>query len=332
MWLQALALVGGLALLYWGAEWVVREASRLAHALGVSALLVGLTVVSLGTSAPEMVVGALASLRDQGELVVGNVIGSNVANIAVILGLTALLAPVSVELRLVRREIPLMIAISLAMLLLAVDREYSRADGGLLLGGLAAFLWTMARAARSAHAERRPGVQAYEAAFDAGVPASSSGPGLHSVALLLAGMGGLLLGAHLLVGSAVYFAETFGVSEVVVGILVVAVGTSLPELATSVVAAARRETGLAVGNIVGSNIFNVLAVLGLAAALRPVAVAPALLRFELPAMVLVSLLVLPLALAGRRYILGRWEGALLLGGYVAFTVVLLVRALAGPAA
>jgi cation:H+ antiporter len=326
MLVQTIALIAGLAMLYWGAERVVEEASRIAQALGISALVIGLTVVSLGTSAPELVVGAIASLRQQGELVVGNVVGSNVANLAVILGLTALIAPVKVDVRLVRREIPLMIGLSMTMLLLAVDSVYSRAEGLLLLIGLLGFLGYMAVGARRS----RPESAAAPAAPAPVLEGDAEVQRLRSVGLLLGGLAALLLGARLLVGSASYFAAALGVSEVVIGIVVVAIGTSLPELATSVVAAVRREVGLAIGNAVGSNIFNILAVLGVAAVLRPIVVPPDLLLFELPAMVLIALLVLALALVGNRLRLGRWEGALLLASYGVFAAMLLQRtALAG---
>lgn len=327
MLIQALGMLVGLVLLYFGADWVVRGAARLARAVGVSTLLIGLTVVSLGTSAPELVVSIVAAARHQGELVVGNVLGSNVLNIALILGAAALIFPVGVHLRLIQREIPFMIALSVVMVVLGLNGVYGRGEGALLLAGLVGYLLYMARASRRPPPENGLVLPAFEEAvsrFDGDKPS-----GWRSAGRLAAGLAVLLVGANLLVAGSLFFATHFGVSEVVVGITIVALGTSLPELATSVVAALRRETDIAVGNAVGSNIFNILAVLGAASVFYPLGVPSGLIRFEFPVMLLASVVILPLALTGRRFQIGRWEGVILLSGYVIFTAALVIRAARG---
>lgn len=319
MILQAILFVAGAAALYFGAEWLVRGSSRLARSFGISALVVGLTVVALGTSAPELVVSTLAALRGQGGVAVGNVVGSNILNLALIVGAGALVAPLTVRMSLIFREAPLMVAAALSLPLLAWDGVLSRLDGGLLTLGFVGYLVFVLRSARREPAEVGAEFEEFEAAGGRPEPGSR----LRAVGLAAAGLAVLVVGAQLLVDAAVFFARAAGVSEVVVGLTVVALGTSLPELATSVVAAARDEGDIAMGNVVGSNIFNSLIILGAAALARPIAADPSLLYFEIPAMLGISLLFPLLAYARRT--LGRWEGALLLGYYVTFTGVLLVR-------
>lgn len=323
MALQALYFVLGLVALYYGAEWLVRGAGRLARSLGVSALVVGLTVVAFGTSAPELVVSVLAALEGRSDVAMGNVVGSNIANIALILGVAAVIYPMRVEAGLVRREIPVMIAVQLLLVLLALNRSLGRLDGVLLMAGLVAYnVWVLRSSKATLGTE--PAVEAEFSAFESAdaIEPLRNGRGRNAMLIVL-GLAALVLGAQLLVDAAVFFARTFGVSELVIGLTVVAVGTSLPELATSVLAALRHEADIAVGNVVGSNIFNALGILGVAATVQPITVAEPLLRLDLPVMIAVCLALLPLA--ARRLRLGRGEGLLLLGGYVAFTVVLLWR-------
>lgn len=314
MLLQALAFLAGLGLLYAGAEALVAGATRLARALGLSSLLIGLTVVAFGTSAPELVVSTLAAAEGTPDLAIGNVIGSNIANIALILALSALVWPLRVESRLVAREIPLMIAASIGFLLLLIDGAVGRGDALILLTAFVGYLWFAFRTRTSLPRE----ITAPSAGSD---PATSESEGwtssrLAAVGLVVVGLGGLVVGAQLLVNASVWFAREVGVSELVIGLTLVAVGTSLPELATSVVASARRNTDIAVGNVVGSNVFNLLAILGCAALVRPLPAAPELLRFQGPVMVVVAILLLPLARTGFR--VQRWEGALLLAAYGGF--------------
>jgi cation:H+ antiporter len=329
MALQIASFLGGIVLLYFGAEWLVRGASRLARSFGMSALVVGLTVVAVGTSAPELIVSVLAVLRGQADMTVGNVVGSNISNIALILGISALIYPIAVRARLLSRGIPLMIAATIMLALLVRDGWLGRSGGALLLLALVGYFVYLLRSTGAELPE-------VEAEFERHQQDRGCCP-RHESRLWnsgLAGIGLVLLagGAHLLVGAATVFARNIGMSDLVVGLTVVAIGTSLPELATSVLAAFRREADIAVGNAVGSNVLNILGVLGPSAMLQPMAISPSLLRFELPVMIGVSLLLLPLAWTRLR--LERWEGALLLVGYVGFIVLLLVRsgAVAGVAA
>jgi cation:H+ antiporter len=314
MILQAGLFIIGIILLYFGAELLVRGSARLARSFGMSALVVGLTVVAIGTS---------AAVRGQTNLTVGNVVGSNISNIALILGISALIYPIGVRGRLLSRGIPLMIAASVAFALLVMDGGLGRPGGLLLVVGLVAYFTYLLRSRDEELPEVETEFEQNQDARDC-CPREESrlwNSGLSAVGLVL-----LAVGAHLLVGAATVFAGYFGLSELVIGLTVVAVGTSLPELATSVLAAFRRETDIAVGNVVGSNVLNILGVLGPAAMLRPLAVAPAMMRFEVPIMIGVSMLLLPLARTRLR--IERWEGALLLVGYVGFITVLLVRSTA----
>jgi cation:H+ antiporter len=324
MILHLLAFLGGIVLLYFGAEWLVRGASRLARSFGLSALVVGLTVVAVGTSAPELVVSVLAAMRDQVDMTVGNVIGSNISNIALILGISAMIYPIAMQSRLVSRGIPLMILATIAFAVLVIDGRLGRGGGALLLAGLVAYFWYLLRSSRT----EPPAV---EAEFDAYQRDRNCCPGdesrLRNVGLVAIGLVLLAAGAHLLVGAATVFATRIGMSELVIGLTVVAIGTSLPELATSVLAALRREADIAVGNAVGSNVLNILGVLGPAAMLRPLGLDAGALRFELPVMLGVSVLLLPFAWTRMR--LERWEGALLVAGYILFIAWLLRRGLGG---
>lgn len=319
---QAALLAAGLAGLYFGAEWLVRGSARLARGYGVSTLVVGLTVVSFGSSAPELLVGVVASVQGRSDVVLGNVVGSNILNIALILGVAALLKPMKVEMRLLSREAPLMVAVSILMGALALDYQIGRVDGVALLTGFVAYLWFVMRAARSETAAVTAEYEQFQIA-QALAPATSRR--MRDVAITLAGLVALAGGAHALVTSAVFFARLLGVTEVMIGLTVVALGTSLPELATSVVAALRGESDIALGNAVGSNLFNILSIIGISALIHPITVAPALLRFEIPFMVATAFVLLPLA--WRRKILGRVSGALLLATYLGFTLILILRSI-----
>ncbi|HSJ24874.1 MAG TPA: calcium/sodium antiporter [Longimicrobiales bacterium] len=326
MLLQGGLFAVGIVILYFGAEWLVRGAGRLARSFGMSALVVGLTVVAIGTSAPELVVSILAVLRGQADLTVGNVIGSNISNIALILGISAVIYPIAVRARLLSRGIPLMIAATLIFTFMVRDGWLGRAGGGILLLALVGYFTYLLRSTD----DELPEVEAEFEQHQEERGCCSEESRLWNTGLVFVGLVLLAGGAHLLVGAATFFATRIGLSELVVGLTVVAIGTSLPELATSVLAAFRKEADIAVGNAVGSNVLNILGVLGPAALLRPLAVSPGMLRFELPVMIVVSLLLLPLAWT--RFRLERWEGVLLVGGYVVFIVVLLARSGAMPGA
>jgi cation:H+ antiporter len=306
----------GLVLLIGGAELLVRGASTLATALRISPLVIGLTIVAYGTSAPELAVSVQSGVAGQGDLALGNVVGSNIFNVLFILGLSATIAPLVVSRQLVRRDVPLMIGVSFILLLLALDGRIGRLDGLLLFAG------AMSYTAYTVIQSRREPQPPADTAPDQHPPA----PWSVQVALVLVGLGMLVLGSRWLVNGAVVFAETLGVSELIIGLTIVAAGTSLPEVATSVLATLRGERDIAVGNVVGSNIFNVLSVLGLTGLVSPAAisVSGAALAFDIPVMLAVAVACLPIFFTG--YLIARWEGLLFLGYYVAYTLYLVLNA------
>jgi cation:H+ antiporter len=316
-----LRLVAGLALLVAGGELLVRGASRLAAALGLAPLVIGLTVVAYGTSAPEAAVTLQSGFGGRPDLALGNVIGSSLFNVLVVLGLSALIVPLVVSQRLVRREVPLLIGVSALVLVLGLDGELGRLDGALLLAG--GIGYTVVAIRRGRREEKEVAAQ-YERAYSS--RQGSAGRVAGQAALIIVGIGLLVLGGRWLVDGAVEVARALGVSELVIGLTIVAAGTSLPEVATSVIAAARRERDIAVGNVIGSNLFNILAILGLAALLVPggVEVAPAALRFDLPVMLAVAVACLPIFFTG--HLIARWEGGLFLGYYLAYTLYVVLQA------
>ncbi len=315
---QLLILMGGVVALYFGAEWLVRGAARLAASVGVTPIAVGLTVVSFGTSAPELVVATVASLKDNGDLAVGNVLGSNLANLGLILGITAVIVPLKVSGTVLRREVPVMLLITAMMYPVMSDLLISRFDGVILLVTLVAYLVFVLR---SAGEETDEVVGEYER-FARALANLTGKSALKDIALITAGSVGLVVGGEAIVDSAAFLAQELGVSDLVIGLTLVAVGTSLPELATSVVAALRKEADIAVGNVIGSNIFNLTAVLGTASVIQPFGVAETVLAIELPAVILLSVLVLPLARP--RYQIHRWEGVILLMCYAVLTTWVVV--------
>jgi len=303
-------LISGIVVLYFGAVWLVRGASRLASSLGVSPIVVGLTVVSLATSAPELVVCLVAALQGNPGLAIGNVMGSNLANIGLILGLTSLVHPLEVKHRVVWREMPVMLLITFAIYPIAFDRVLSRMDGFMLLLVLLAYLVWVFRSGhpdeiKSSHGPRDSMATSEEAA---------SLLNLKDIGHVVLGSAFLVLGGYCIVKGAVEVASALGISEVIIGLTVVAIGTSLPELATSLVAAMRQEVDIAVGNIIGSNIFNLTAIFGTTAIVRPIMIPETVLSRELAGVVLMSLLLLPILRNGWQ--IKRWEGALLLTAYI----------------
>ncbi len=295
----------GLVLLIAGAELLVRCAVRIAANMKVRPLLIGLTVVALGSSAPQMTVSLQAAFNDTADIAVGSVIGSNIFNILVTLGLSALIIPLRVSRQLVRLDIPLMILASGLVFALALNKQLDRLDGVVLLGGLLIYLALLLRQSRhSGH---------HHASHD--LPRTSW---LHNLLLMLAALGLLGLAGHLLLGAAVTLATELGLSERIIGLTIIAVSTSLPELATSLIAAFRGQREIAVGNVIGSNVFNLLGVLGLTAlvAPTPLSVSPNALAFDLPVMLGVAALCLPVFYTGYR--VTRVEGVLFLGLYLAY--------------
>jgi cation:H+ antiporter len=303
----------GLVVLTIGGEWLVRGASRLAAAFGVSSLVIGLTVVAFGTSAPELAVSLLAAVKGQADIAFGNVVGSNICNILLILGLSAAVSPLIVARKLLISEIPIMIGTAVALVLVSASGRIGRIEGILLVAGLLSYIgWSIVseRRANAARVDEPPPRAERHLARDGG--------------LILFGLVGLTIGAHWLVEGATAIARSFGISELVIGLTIVAVGTSLPELATSVIATIRGEREIAIGNVVGSNIFNVLCVIGVSATVAPngLDIAPAAFAFDLPVMLIASFACLPIFYTGHR--IERWEGWLFLGYYAAYIVYLIL--------
>jgi cation:H+ antiporter len=335
-----LLITGGLVVLVVGGEVLVRGAGGLARAMGMSSLVVGLTVVAFATSAPELAVTVDAVLAGTPGLAVGNVVGSNIANVLLVLGLAALLLPLAVRSQLVRADIPVMVALSVVTLLFALDGGFSRLDGAVLFTSLVVYLVAAVTFARRRARTQATAVAATDDGAARGQQAAAGGrtttgegePGtahrrpLVDLGLVVVGVALLVVGARWLVRGATDVAATFGVSDLVIGLTVVALGTSLPEIATSVVAAVRGERDMAVGNVVGSCLFNLGAVLGLAALLAPdgVPVADAAVAFDIPFMVAVALALVPIAFTG--FTVARWEGALFVAYYIAYAVYVLLDA------
>lgn len=310
-----LSIVAALVLLYYGAEWLVQGGSGVALKLKVSRLVIGLTLVAFATSAPELTVSLDSALEGLDGLSLGNVIGSNICNIALILGLSSLVCPIAVNAGLLRMDMPLMI---FSAVLLAASCYYcggvTRWGGLVFLALMAGFLWWQFRQARN------DGQQ--DAADE--VPEVKNRPVWQYLLLALVGLGALVGGGKLFVNGAVAVARLLHVSETVIGLTVVAVGTSLPELATSLVAAIKGEADIAIGNVVGSNIFNILCILGITATIKPLA-ATGITMLDLGTMLAVSILLLPILLTGKK--ITRAEGAVLLGMYIAYTALLVRNAI-----
>ncbi|EFO81731.1 CaCA family Na(+)/Ca(+) antiporter [Oscillochloris trichoides DG-6] len=309
----------GLVLLIAGAELLVRGASRLAGAAGIPPLIIGLTVVAFGTSAPEFAVSAQSALSGQADIALGNVVGSNIFNVLFILGASALIIPLVVQRQLVRLDVPIMIGASLLLGLLALDGIVNRVDGVILFVLLLAYI---AFQVRQGLRESSNGADA----DDQIEKPKGAGQLIMNIGLIIVGLAMLVVGSGWLVDGAVAIARALGLSELIIGLTIIAAGTSLPEVAASMIAALRGERDIAVGNVVGSNIFNILGILGLTAVIAPsgVAVAPAALAFDIPVMIAVMLACLPIFFTEHR--IARWEGGLFLGYYVAYTAYLVLAA------
>jgi cation:H+ antiporter len=312
-----LLFLAGLILLLSGGELLVRGAARLAAGLRIPPLVIGLTVVAFGTSSPELAVSVQAGLAGQGDIGVGNVIGSNIFNVLFILGLSALIVPLVVSEQLVRIDVPIMIAVSALLLLLARDGRIDRAEGLLLAAGVVAYI------VLQIVVSRRAGSSPVD------LPEASAGGAPLNLLLMVAGIGLLVLGSHWLVRSAVAIAEFFGLSQLVTGLTIVAAGTSMPEVATSVIAGLRGQRDIAVGNVIGSNIFNILAVLGCTAVVTPggIHVSAGALALDLPVMIAVALLCLPIFIT--QFTITRWEGLVFLAYYALYTTYIILDAAAG---
>ncbi|KAB2835480.1 MAG: calcium/sodium antiporter [Candidatus Brocadia sp.] len=305
MLLQIVLLFAGLAGLYFGAEWLVRGASAFARSFHIKPVVIGLTIVAFGTSAPELVTSVTAGIKHLSDIAMGNVIGSNIANIGLILGLSALVRPLAIDMKLLYREMPIVVGISFLLYFMGWDGTLSRTEGGILCGGIVMYTFYVYRVALK---EANSIEMEYEEFL--GTKNTNS---KNNIFLILIGLGALLGGAHFLVHSAIYIAKVVGISELVIGLTVIAVGTSLPELATSMVAAIRKESDISVGNVLGSNIFNILAVLGISSIIQPLSVNAVSLIVDMPAMLLFSIFLIPVITW--KFVLSRGQGIILLIGY-----------------
>jgi cation:H+ antiporter len=333
--LTFVALVAGLACLVVGAELLVRGAASIASRLGIEPVIIGLTVVAFGTSAPELAVSVGAALGDSTDVALGNVVGSNIGNILLILGASAVVGGLAVSQRIVRLDVPLLIVVSLVAFLMALDNRIGRIDGVILFAGVVAYTVWVVRASR----RERPDIQAeYGESMDELEESIIDRPLPVQLGLVAAGLAALVAGSQLLVGAATDIAEDLGVSELVIGLTVVAIGTSLPELATSVLAAIRGQRDIAVGNVVGSNLFNLMSVLGLTGIVSgDIPVSDGALRLDFPVMLAATVVLLPIFWNG--FEIRRWEGTVLLAFYAVYVVYLVLDAndhdaaeLVGPAA
>ena len=322
--MNMLMFLGGLILLVIGANLLVRGASKLALSFGISPLVVGLTIVAFGTSAPEVAVSVGAVLDGRDDIAIGNVVGSNIFNVLFILGISALITPLIVNIQLIRQEVPIMIGASLLLLALGLDGRLSFFDGGflfVLLMAYTVFLVVQSRretqAAKDEYADEIKPAEA--GAWDSRLPAQ--------LLLIGGGLAALVFGSDYLVQASVNFAKAMGVSDLVIGLTIVAAGTSMPEVATSITAAIKGERDIAVGNVVGSNTFNILGCLGLSGLVSRdlgLAMAPSLLAFDIWVMLAVALACLPVFITGRE--IARWEGGVFLVYYVAYVAYLILAA------
>ena len=321
-----LMFIGGLVALVLGAGWLVRGAAKLALSFGISPLVVGLTVVAFGTSAPELAVSAGAVLDGKVDIAIGNVVGSNILNVLLILGASAVITPLVVHLQLIRQEVPIMIAASVALLLMMLDGVVATWESALLVGAMVIYtvflVWQSRRQSASADAE-----------FEGEVDLNSTWDRHWSVqlGLILLGLVALVTGSHFLVEAAVTTAKQWGVSDVVIALTIVALGTSLPEIATSVTAALKGQRDMAVGNVVGSNTFNILGCLGISGMLSTsgLVVAESVIHFDAWVMLAVALACLPIFISGRE--IARWEGVVFLLYYAAYTEYLILASQAHDA-
>ena len=315
--MTALTLLAGLALLVWGADLLVKGASRVAAGFGITPLVIGLTVVAFGTSSPEMAISVSSAWKGEADIAVGNVIGSNIFNVLFILGVSALITPLLVSKQLVKIDVPIMIGASVLAFVLAIDGRIVFWEGAVLFAGILAYCILAIRIGR--------------ASGDNGEAVEGADRTWINLGLIVIGLVLLVLGSRWLVTAAIEIATAMGVSELVIGLTIVAAGTSMPEVATSVTAAIRGQRDIAVGNVVGSNIFNILAVLGLTAMVAPggLPVSQAAIHFDFPVMLAVAVACLPIFFVG--YTIQRWEGAVFLGYYVAYTGYLILAASAHEA-
>ncbi len=314
-----LFLAAGLVLLVIGAEFLVKGASRIAGILGIPPLIIGLTVVAYGTSAPEMAVSVMSSFAGQADIAIGNVVGSNIFNVLFILGISALVAPLIVSRQLIRSDVPIMIGVSLLLLLFSLDGQLGRVDSIILFaGGIAYTLSLIYQASKQRNDVSNSEDDEFAREYS-NSEVRTPLIWLKNLVFVVGGLGLLVLGSRWLVDSAIAIARSLGLSELIIGLTIIAAGTSLPELATSVIASLRGERDIAVGNVLGSNIFNILAVLGVSGIVAPegIPVSIEAIQFDIPVAMAVAFACLPIFYSGRR--IDRWEGLLFLLYYAAYT-------------
>ncbi len=316
--LFALAVAGGFALLVWGAERFIYGSSAMARNLGVSPLIIGLTVVGFGTSAPEMLISGISSWSGNPGIAIGNAIGSNIANIALVLGITALIMPLSVHSDTLRREFPVLLAVTLLALVLLADGDLSRVDGMLLFTGMLVMIYLVIKLGLQTR-KTDPMKAEYSAEIPQHIP---MGKAIFWTAL---GLLILLASSKMVVWGAIGIAKAYGVSDLVIGLTIVAIGTSLPELAASIISAIKKEHDIVIGNIIGSNMFNLLGVLALPGLIHPTPVEPSLLNRDLPIMIALTIALFAMAYGfGRQSIIRRAEGATLLLFYFGYLGIIYI--------
>ena len=325
MLLQSILFFVGITGVYFGAEWLVKGSSKLSRDLGIKPIVIGLTVVAFGTSSPELAVSLTAAIKGSNDIAIGNIIGSNIANIGLILGIAAIVLPLEVEKVIMKRELPLMIGISAGLYFMAIDRKIGFIDGLLLFTGIILFIGYQVYGTLNSKKESRNSTSGNPVSkTDMSESKNEDGQTrrhlLSNIVYIVIGLACLLVGSHILVKSAIFVAGSFGISEMVIGMTVVAFGTSVPEMATSVVSALRKEADICVGNVIGSNIFNILMVLGSVALVRPLNVVRETLFFEFPIMLLFSIALIPMIRGNMR--VNRLEGIVLVSGYFAFIFLL----------
>ncbi|MEE8397495.1 MAG: calcium/sodium antiporter [Desulfobacterales bacterium] len=326
MVLNLLICLIGFILLYYGAEWLVEGSSSLARSLGITPIVIGLTVVAFGTSAPELVVSLVSSVKGKSMIAVGNVVGSNICNIALVLGMAALLQPITCDRSVIRRDIPLMLIISMYLLLLSLDSRLGRIEGVTLFAGIIGYtFFNYYLTMKPAEADTGDAVSTPEEIPDMGLTMASR---KKQLIFILVGITGVVAGAQLVVDSAVKVMAILGVSEKFIGLTIVAFGTSLPELATSVVAALRKEMDISIGNLVGSNVFNILSVLGAASIVRPISIPGGFFESGLYIDYIVMMFTsfLPWLMMRKTPTLTRGNGITLLLCYVGYLTYLIMRA------
>ncbi|MEE9174951.1 MAG: calcium/sodium antiporter [Thermodesulfobacteriota bacterium] len=315
----------GFVMLYYGAEWLVKGSSSFAQSLGVTPIVIGLTVVAFGTSAPELVVSVISSIKGKSMIAVGNVVGSNICNIALVLGMAALFQPISCHSSVIKRDIPIMLGISFYLFVLSLNSEIGRFEGATLFVGI--ILYTFFNyyiAMKECKDESKEVCVEFESAVeDIGYIASRS----KQIVLILAGIAGVVVGAQFVVDSAVKIMTVLGVSEKFIGLTIVAFGTSLPELATSVIAALRKEMGISIGNLVGSNVFNILSVLGVASLIKPISIPGGFFESGLAIDYIVMLFTsfLPWMIMRKTCTITRKDGLILLSSYVGYITYLILK-------